>query len=326
MHVRLWVLGVFRLFCYDAGRKVVGEIPGGDGNNIEDKNMKFSERYGYVKPAEVLKRGFLDAEGITALCNCYDHLAMWFNHYDVYVRSNRHDESYTDVEETIWCFFMNQRRADFYGYNSHKIAATVYLKSDQNEWFTKFDLIEFTISVLRKKTPRGDMDYAMVVDSFVKILNSTFKRLDYAYRVVDDQIVEITDQEEIASIEEAVRKASLVKTHLSEALKLLSSRPEADYRNSIKESISAVEALCREITGESTLGPALKSLEKKGVVIPRFLREGIERLYVYTNDSHTGIRHALMDDFETPTFEEAKYMLVMCSAFVNYIQGRRSVK
>ncbi len=77
--------------------------------------MKFSERYGYVKPVEVLKRGFLDAEGITALCNCYDHLAMWFNHYDVYARSNRHDESYTDLEETIWCFFMNQRRDDFYG-------------------------------------------------------------------------------------------------------------------------------------------------------------------------------------------------------------------
>ncbi len=38
--------------------------------------MKFSERYGYVKPAEVLKRGFLDEEGTTALCNCYDHLAM----------------------------------------------------------------------------------------------------------------------------------------------------------------------------------------------------------------------------------------------------------
>ena len=27
--------------------------------------MKFSERYGYVKPAEVLKRGFLDEEGTT---------------------------------------------------------------------------------------------------------------------------------------------------------------------------------------------------------------------------------------------------------------------
>lgn len=288
--------------------------------------MKFSERYGYVKPVEVLKRGFLDAEGITALCNCYDHLAMWFNHYDVYARSNRHDESYTDLEETIWCFFMNQRRDDFYGYNSHEIAATEYLKSDKNEWYTKFDLIEFTISALRRMTPRGDREYATVVNNFVKILNMTFKRLDYAYRVVDDQIVEITDQEEIAAIEEAVRQTSAVKIHLSEALKLMSNRQAPDYRNSIKESISAVEALCREITGESTLGPALKSLEKNGVVIPRFLLSGIEKLYVYTNDPNTGIRHALMDDKEVPSFEEAKFMLVTCSAFVNYIQGKRSVQ
>lgn len=288
--------------------------------------MKFSERYGYVKPAEVLKRGFLDAEGITALCNCYDHLAMWFNHYDVYTRSNRHDESYTDLEETIWCFFMNQRRDDFYFYNGHKIAATEYLKSNKNEWYLKFDLIEFTISVLRKLNSRGDREYTTVIENFIKILNSTFKRLDYAYRVVDDQIVEITDQEEIAAIEEAVKQTSTVNTHLSEALKLMSNRQAPDYRNSIKESISAVEALCREITGENTLGPALKSLEKNGVEIPRFLLSGIEKLYVYTNDSNTGIRHALMDEKEVPCFEEAKFMLVACSAFVNYIQGKRSVQ
>lgn len=286
--------------------------------------MKFSERYGYVKPVEVLKRGFLDAEGIKALCNCYDHLAMWFNRYDVNTVGHRHVESYTELEETIWCFFLNQRRNDFYVYNSHKVAATEYLLSGQNEWYTKFDLIEFTLRVLRKMTPRGDGNFMAVVDSFVKILNSTFKRLDYAYRVVDDQIVEITDQEEIAAIEEAVRQNSTIKTHLSEALKLMSNRQAPDYRNSIKESISAVEALCREITGESTLGDALRVWEKKGVKIPTFLKSGIEKLYIYTNDKRTGIRHSLMDETESPTFEEAKYMLVICSAFVNYIQGKRS--
>lgn len=286
--------------------------------------MTFSERYGYVKPVEVLKRGSLNEDAITALCNCYDHLAMWFNHYDVNTSGHSYDESYTELEETIWCFFMNQRRDDFYGYNSHKIAATEYLQSTGYEWYTKFDLIEFTLRILRKMTPQGDRHFMTVVNNFVMILNSTFKRLDYAYRVVDDQIVEITDQEEIMAIEEAVKQNSAVKTHLENALKHLSSRPEPDYRNSIKESISAVEALCREITGEITLGPALKALEKKGVVIPRFLQSGIEKLYVYTNDSKTGIRHALMDEVEVPSFDEAKFMLVTCSAFVNYIQGKRS--
>lgn len=285
--------------------------------------MKFSERYGYVKPADVLKRAFLDKEGIMALCNCFDHLAKWFNRYDV-DRGNRYDESYTEMEERIWCFHLNQRRDDFYGYNSHKIVATEYLLSEKNEWYLKFDLIEYSISSLRKLMPDGDRGYLQIVNAFIALLNNTFKRLNYAYRVVDDQIVEITDQEEIAAIEEAIHQTSSVKTHLSEALKHLSNRPEPDYRNSIKESMSAVEALCREITGETTLGPALTALKKNGIEIPTFLQSGIEKLYVYTNDSRTGIRHALMNDAEVPAFEEAKYMLVTCSAFVNYIQGKRS--
>lgn len=41
--------------------------------------MKFSERYGYVKPIEVLKRGPLDKECLTALCNCYDHLDLQYD-------------------------------------------------------------------------------------------------------------------------------------------------------------------------------------------------------------------------------------------------------
>lgn len=285
--------------------------------------MKFSERYGYVKPVDVLKRGGLDTEGATALCNCYDHLDKWLNRYDVDNRF-RYDESYTRMEESIWCFFLNQRRDDFYGHNSHKVVATQYLLSNNNEWYLKFDMIEFSIKVLRSTCPKGDRHYNDIVDAFVRLLNSTFKRLNYAYRIVDDLIVEITDEEEIKTIEDAVEQASTIKIHLLSALKHLSDRPSPDYRNSIKESISAVEALCREVTDENTLGEALKRLEKNGLKIPVFLKSGFEKLYVYTNNDKTGIRHALMDDADVPQYDEAKFMLVACSAFVNYIQGKRS--
>lgn len=58
--------------------------------------MTFSERYGYVKPVEALKKGGLDEGGIKALCNCFDHLNKWLNNYDVN-RSNYHDETYTSI-------------------------------------------------------------------------------------------------------------------------------------------------------------------------------------------------------------------------------------
>ena len=49
-----------------------------------------------------------------------------------------------------------------------------------------------------------------------------------------------------------------------------------------------------------------------------------EKLYVYTNQEETGIRHALMDDEEnyTPSAEEALFMLVSCSAFINYLDRK----
>ena len=284
---------------------------------------KFSERYGYVKPVEALKRGCLDDEGAMALCNCFDYLDKWLNNFDADRHAAYYDESYTALEETIWCFFMNQRRDSFYGYSSHKVVATEFLLSTEYEWFHKFDMIEFSIKTLRKIN-RRDGIYLQIVNKFIEMINSTFKRLNYAYRVVDDLITEITDDEEIKVIEEALTKTSSIQTHLSDALKHLSNKPTPDYRNSIKESITAVEALCRKIKGESTLGDALKKLEKNGVKIPKFLQSGFEKLYVYTNDPKTGIRHALMDDSEAPQFAEAKFMLVACSAFVNYIQEKRS--
>ena len=261
-------------------------------------------------------------EGATALCNCYDYLAKWLNQFDV-ENGNRYDESYTEMDEAIWCFFLNRRRDDFYEFHGHKVVATEYLLDDHHEWFKSFDMIEYSIRVLRSLYS-SSRAFQSIVERFIIMINNTFTRIDYAYRVVDDQIVEITDQEEIVAIEEAVTQTPAVKTHLSAALKHLSSRPSPDYRNSIKESISAVEALCREITGASTFGGAMKELEKNGLEIPTFLKTGFEKLYVYTNDERTGIRHAQMSGTETPGFDEAKFMLVSCSAFVNYIQGKRT--
>ena len=47
------------------------------------------------------------------------------------------------------------------------------------------------------------------------------------------------------------------------------------------------------------------------------LKLAFKKLYGYTNDKD-GIRHSLMDK-DTIDFEDAKYMIVSCSAFVNYV-------
>ena len=153
-------------------------------------------------------------------------------------------------------------------------------------------------------------------------MNKEFERLHFAYRLVGNQIVEITSDEEIKAIETALEnKHDSVKKHLQTALELLSTRPIGDYRNSIKESISAVEAITREITGENSIN--FKKLEEVGVIVPTVLRKAFEKLYGYTNDGTTGIRHALMDDRNAPTADEAIFMLVSCSAFINYLTKKK---
>lgn len=280
----------------------------------------FSERYGYTKPSEVLIREKITTEIENVICSCYDVL------YDALRKNYTYSEEiYNDMELYLWTHFLNNRRNDFYGnYGGHMVVATSVIKSNDYEWFVKINMLEMSVQWLHEIGEKKQWIIG-IVKNFVAQLNHEFARLSFAYRIVGKEVVEITSQNEIAEIEEALLQTSNIKSHLSEALKLLSNRPNPDYRNSIKESISAVEALCREITGENTLGPALKALDKKGLAIPTFLKSGFEKLYYYTNNSKTGIRHALMDASDAPSFEEAKFMLVACSAFVNYIQGKRTV-
>jgi hypothetical protein len=48
------------------------------------------------------------------------------------------------------------------------------------------------------------------------------------------------------------------------------------------------------------------------------LNKGLKSLFGYTSDGG-GIRHALIEGERVPTSAEAKFMLVISSAFVNYI-------
>jgi len=114
-------------------------------------------------------------------------------------------------------------------------------------------------------------------------------------------------------------KFSSVKTHLTRALELYSDRKTPDYRNSIKESISSVESLARIIIANdnATLGQALKEIEKKHQ-IPAALKAAFSSLYGYTSEEG-GIRHSLLENGVTVDIEEARFMLIACSAFVNYL-------
>lgn len=180
------------------------------------------------------------------------------------------------------------------------------------QWFEKYDFLEFLSKI--------DIEAEI---GFTKNCNNSLKKEMSAYRLVDGCIVQITSEEEIKEIEEAVSNSNKwepVNIHLRAAIYYFSNRENPDYRNSIKEAISAIESLCVIITGDSraTLGPTLGVIEKQ-YKIHGALKSAFTSLYGYTSDSG-GIRHKLLTDDIEVSMEDAKFMLVSCSAFINYLK------
>ena len=164
-------------------------------------------------------------------------------------------------------------------------------------------------------------NYGITYDSQIyEKINDIFKDEFVGYRFVDEKIVQITNETEIAAIEEALsQKNDKVKEFLQKAINFISISGGKDYANSIKESITAVEALCKLIVGNDsgTLGGALKIIEKKKSIHPAF-KEALLKLYGFTSDE-SGIRHGGNVVKTDLGFEDAKFILVTCSAFINYM-------
>lgn len=190
-----------------------------------------------------------------------------------------------------------------------------------NKWIMSFgmekifDTIEFTANYLSLRN--------LGVGNFLSGIEKIFKEECVQYSIINSQIVQISDKLESDEISKALESPyDNVKKHFKKALDHFADRENPDYRNSIKESISAVEAYCRNITNESTLDRALKKLETHGLMINQQLKAGLEKMYCYTSGKD-GIRHALMQE-ENITVDDARFMLIICSAFVNYMTVKTS--
>ena len=142
------------------------------------------------------------------------------------------------------------------------------------------------------------------------------------FRFVGTELSQITDENEIAAVNQALRATDRfggAREHIAAALRLLGQRPEPDYRNSIRESITAVESTLKVLTGmeHAPMGDALRSFGRTHP-IHASLFKGLDRLYGYTCNEH-GIRHALIEAEANVGFSEAKFMVVAGAAFVSFL-------
>ena len=154
---------------------------------------------------------------------------------------------------------------------------------------------------------------------FIERCNTVFQQEKARYRFVSNLITPITSEAEMAEVRFAA-DTDEAGNHIRRAIELYRDRTTPDYRNSIKESVSAVEATYRRLTGKQhkNIGAAIAAMESEGMQLPESLKTGFSKIYGWAS-GESGIRHALMEDDRTVTEAEARLMLVMCSAYVNYL-------
>lgn len=285
--------------------------------------MRFSERYGHKPVKDIIQLESIDSElknGLWSLLqiHCWNKIKPSSGSYggtEYYITSDINQEHF-GLCQRMW-FNHFKRPLDNLHHDWDSVLREIREIFYKFKWYEIYDFIEFVANNYE------DLKWK---NNFCSHCNSLLEREMSAYRFLDGVITKITEKEEIQAIQTAIdSNPNPVITHIRRALELLSDRDSPDYRNSIKESISSVESLVglSVQTKGRTLGHLLKQLESDNSLHPA-LTSAFSKLYGYTSDEG-GIRHALMDA-DSNDFHDAKFMLVACSAFTNYINGKNEGK
>ena len=268
--------------------------------------MKFSQRIGQVPIQEVIQTNSMTTELRNSLWNCLD-VFVWNS--PGFQRRQHGEAGIFPFSANVW-FHYFKKPIDTRSEYAFEIIAAMRSYFFDAQWYEVYDFLEFIVSLVDDK-------------QLEEAINLILETELAGFTLIDKKFTPITDEIEVEALGKALEKGpfSEVETHLKQSLSHLSDRNNPDFRNSIKESISAVEAMARIITGDdkATLGKALAELEKNHNLHPA-LKRGFSSLYGYTNDGD-GIRHAMIEA-SSVTASDAKYFLVACASFINYMKSK----
>jgi hypothetical protein len=177
------------------------------------------------------------------------------------------------------------------------------------EWHEVYSFLEFLYERLDPIRQTG----------FVDGINKILREEGAQYEMVDGKILRLMSKEEAKIVSDIQNQNTSASDHITKAIGLFNKRPNPDYSNSIKESISAVEAVVRDITGDQSV---VLSEGVKKLGLHNALEQGIIKLYAWTSDEG-GIRHSSKEAGTPPSEADARYMLVQCSMLVTYLSDKQ---
>ncbi|MDI1249512.1 MAG: hypothetical protein PSV13_11665 [Lacunisphaera sp.] len=274
----------------------------------------FSQRAGIKPAAKSMQREAIDQETRNALWSVlWPHYELCYKEEYGYGRSR--EQPYRKTFEALgtkyWTDLFKNALDTERSYSDTIHSCREYFFSCQ--WHEVLDFIEFTT----KQLPEG---YGARV---AQELNLVLEKENCVYRFVGNIITEITSEAEIAAIDSAIEGSTReVAEHLKKALQFLSDRKKPDYHNSIKESVSAIEAAAREVSGEkgATLSDAVKVLNKKHALHPALTKMLLD-LYGYAGDEG-GVRHANKETGKPVSQAEARLIMILAAAACGFLTAK----
>lgn len=282
--------------------------------------MKLAERLGIMPPASLLSIEDMTPELRNKLWNLtYMFLKVQKEEKSL---ANLRESKLHGLKPKLWHSFFKQP-IDKIPYTDTEVINYIRQFFYKGKWNDIYDIIEFILEHSEK--------CSIPMEEVHEGYNITLEEEVAAFRLLEKKFIPITNEEELESVKDVIKSPegedpfTGARIHFKKAIELLSDKNNPKYSNSIKESISALENVCRIITGEKNLGKALQKINRTNNHINSQLIDGFEKIYAYTNSKENGIRHALIEDINEPDFHDAKYMLVACSAFVHFLTGKLSL-
>lgn len=148
--------------------------------------------------------------------------------------------------------------------------------------------------------------------------NNIFQQQRSAYKFVNCCIIENISEVETDSLNSSLNTSYReVNEHMSKALTFLSDKRRPDFHNSIKEAVSAIEALARIIT-ETPNGTLGQLVQNSNLNLHTCIQEAIKKVYGFASDEG-GIRHSQKVNSKSICYDEALFIVVFSSSLINFV-------
>lgn len=227
--------------------------------------------------------------------------------YDEGVRAS----IWADWAEMTLDDFDQHERIDRYAHNhDHTLSVLkkIYWDIPDSKHYRIYELVEMTCNSLEASRRRD----------FVGDINSVLEENISVYRFSKGRLERTMSDLEHSSVKKASRISTKSKEHVEKAIRHMNPA-KPDYEASISESIKMVEHTAQALGGK---GGGLNSLvgnisERLG--LHPAMQEQFSQMYKFANKTS---RHSEAGEEYDPDSNDAKAMLVWCSAMANYLADK----